>query len=154
MNHIYMFFATGFWSGYAPKAPGTAGSLVAALLLVLISYLVPEHHHTSTLIAMIVAFFTIGVFAANQLEKNLGKDPSCIVIDEFVGMWITLLFLPSSWWIISLGFVLFRIFDIFKPFFIQTIDTKVGGGWGVMLDDVLAGIYANICLQFIVRMIG
>lgn len=151
MNRIYMFFATGFWSGYAPKAPGTAGSLVAALLLILISYLIPEHLYTSTLLTMIVAFFAIGVFTANQLEKSLGKDPSCIVIDEFVGMWISVLFLPSSWWIIGLGFVFFRIFDIFKPFFIQTIDTKVGGGWGVMLDDVLAGIYANICLQVLIQ---
>ncbi|MFK7908806.1 MAG: phosphatidylglycerophosphatase A [Chitinophagales bacterium] len=150
MNKLYTFFATGFYSGYAPKAPGTAGSLLAAVLLGLAAYFVPQWVNTYSLIAVILLFFIIGVIAADQLEETLGKDPGCIVIDEFVGMWITLLFLPINWFTLLIGFVLFRFFDILKPLFIGTIDQKVKGGWGVMLDDVLAGVYANICLQVIV----
>ncbi|MGB1241820.1 MAG: phosphatidylglycerophosphatase A [Chitinophagales bacterium] len=150
MNKLYIFFATGFYSGYAPKAPGTAGSLLAALLLMGMYQIFPEAVNTHTLLGIIFVFFVIGIITANQLESTLGKDPACIVIDEFVGMWITLLFLPLHWWTIVVGFALFRFFDILKPLFIGTIDQKVKGSWGVMLDDVLAGIYANICLQFIV----
>ncbi|MEZ4884371.1 MAG: phosphatidylglycerophosphatase A [Chitinophagales bacterium] len=151
MSKLYMFFATGFYSGLAPKAPGTAGSLFAAILLFASTSFVPDLVTTYSLLGVIALFFVIGVFTTNHLEETLGKDPGCIVIDEFVGMWISLLFLPLQWWTIALGFVLFRFFDILKPFFIGTIDQKVKGGLGVMLDDVLAGIYANICLQLIVR---
>ncbi len=150
MNKLYTFFATGFYSGLVPKAPGTAGSLFAAILLGLAAYSIPDWVNTYSLIGVISLFFFIGVIAANQLEETLGKDPGCIVIDEFVGMWITLLFLPINWMTLLIGFALFRFFDILKPLFIGTIDKKVKGGLGVMLDDVLAGIYANICLQAIV----
>lgn len=154
MNKLYIFFATGFYSGYAPKAPGTAGSLLAALLLMGIYHLFPDSVTTYSLLTTISIFFAIGIFTASKLESTLGKDPACIVIDEFVGMWITLLFLPLQWWTIALGFILFRFFDILKPLFIRTIDQKVKGSWGVMLDDVLAGIYANICLQLIIWIVN
>lgn len=148
MKKLYIFFATGFYSGYAPQAPGTVGSLVAAFLLLSAAIFVPDWVNDYTLMAVIGLFFTIGIFVTHQLEASLGKDPACIVIDEFVGMWISLLFLPINWWTVLLGFAFFRFFDILKPLYINTIDQKVKGSLGVMLDDVLAGIYANIILQF------
>ncbi len=150
MNKVYIFFATGFYSGFAPKAPGTVGSLLAALLLMGVAYFTPDWVNTYTLLSVIFVFFGIGIFVTHQLEAELGKDPACIVIDEFVGMWISVLFLPLHWWVVVLGFALFRFFDILKPLFISTIDQKVKGSLGVMLDDVLAGIYTNICLQLII----
>jgi phosphatidylglycerophosphatase A len=80
------------------------------------------------------------------MEQEWGKDPSKIVIDEVVGMWISLWYIPSGWEYFVLAFVLFRLFDIYKPFFIKKVEL-LKGGWGVMMDDVLAGIYTNVVIQ-------
>lgn len=130
--------------GYLPLAPGTWGSLAALITIFFIP--LPNLYN---LILVFILFIT-GVFSASFIEKDSGKhDAGIIVIDEYLGQWITLLFLPHSYLILVSGFILFRVFDIFKPLFINRIQS-LPKGWGVMMDDVLAGIYANIILQILV----
>lgn len=146
--NLRKFFLTVGYSGLFPKAPGTAGSFVSLLMgLVLLQYL-----HVSTVFLLA---FLINVFAVKQIdiyEKEVGEhDSKEIVIDELAGMWITL----SICWITDastsvmiiiavLAFLYFRLFDIWKPSLIGKIDRDVKGGWGVMGDDILAGIAAGI----------
>jgi phosphatidylglycerophosphatase A len=99
------------------------------------------------LIAVLVT--ALGVWAGNKVEPEWGKDSYRVVIDEVAGMFISVLFVPVVWKWLLIGFVLFRFFDIAKPFFIRRMEA-LKGGWGVMFDDVLAGIYANVVLQIII----
>jgi len=142
-----MFIATGFYSGYLPKAPGTWGSLVGLLLFFLL--------HTLNLqiyLAVVAAIFVIGTFAAGEAEKILDrKDPGLVVIDEIVGILITMIAIPATPLAMGLGFILFRIFDIWKPFPIRLIDQRFHGGLGIMLDDIVAGIFSLVILQVLVR---
>jgi len=91
----------------------------------------------------------IGIMSADRVEEIWGKDHNRVVIDEVAGMCITLLFVPLKWQYTLIGLVLFRFFDILKPFYIRKLE-ELPGGWGVMADDILAGIYANIILQLVV----
>lgn len=134
-------FATGLFSGYAPIAPGTAGSLLALAL-----YWIPGFSEPATLAAASAATFFLGVAAATVMERHYGEDPSIVVIDEVVGMWVALLLLPKTLLFGAAAFVLFRIFDIFKPPPARQVE-RLGGGIGIMLDDVVAGLYANLLLQ-------
>jgi phosphatidylglycerophosphatase A len=147
MNKISRFLATGFYSGYSPIAPGTAGSAVAWVIFILI----PGLRDVPLLLTSIVVFF-IGVKVATDVEKTDGHDASVIVIDEVVGMWISLLFLPASisWagWVAA--FFIFRLFDIIKPFPAGR-SQKLPAGWGIMVDDMFAGIYTNLAVQLIFR---
>jgi len=138
---IQKFFATGFYSGFSPIVPGTVGSLVGLLI-----YLIPGVENIYILGPLSIIFFFIGVFTSSRLEKQLGEDPSIVVIDEIVGMWISLFFLPKNPVIYIGAFVLFRVFDIVKPSPARQVE-RYKGGWGIMLDDVFAGIYANIVMQ-------
>jgi phosphatidylglycerophosphatase A len=140
---IHKFFATGFYSGFSPIVPGTAGSLVGLLI-----YLIPGVENIYVLGPLSILFFFIGIFTSSRLEKQLGEDPSIVVIDEIVGMWISLFFLPKNPAIYIGAFVLFRVFDIVKPSPARQVE-RYKGGWGIMLDDVFAGIYANIVMQII-----
>jgi phosphatidylglycerophosphatase A len=133
--------ATVFFSGYSPFAPGTAGSLVALLI-----YLIPGFENSFVLVPLVVLFFFTGVYTSSHVEKIIGHDPSIVVIDEMVGMWISLLFLPKTWIVCIAAFLLFRIFDIFKPPPARQFE-HFRGGWGIMLDDIVAGIYANVSTQ-------
>jgi phosphatidylglycerophosphatase A len=137
--------AFGFGSGLAPKGPGTAGSLLALLLYVPLSSLsLPLY------LAFTVAATVLGVWICGKCSSDLGvHDHGGIVWDEFAGLWITLIAAPAGWLWPVLGFVLFRILDILKPWPIKWADAKVDGGLGIMLDDVLAGIMAALCLQAI-----
>jgi len=149
MNLPYKTIATGFGSGYAPIAPGTAGAAVGCVLLWAYIYFIGISNYWNFQIGFfLLTLFTtiIGAKATREVEKEWGEDPSKVVIDEIIGVWISLLFLPLTWQNILLGFILFRIFDIAKPLGIRKLEA-IKNGWGVMLDDVLAGIYANICLQ-------
>lgn len=138
--HINLLFASGFYTGFTPKAPGTAGSLAALLLWAIIEPSILGQ-------ALIIIFaFLIGVFTSNKLETSLGKDAPIIVIDEFVGLFITLFASPFSIPVFACGFIFFRFFDILKPLGINSLQ-KINGGMGVMLDDVLAGVYSLICLR-------
>lgn len=136
--------ATGLFTGYFPKVPGTAGSALALAI-----FLFSGIGDSYLFIPLIIFTFFIGVLTSSILEKSLGSDPSVVVIDEIVGMWISLLFLPSNLIIIISAFLLFRIFDIVKPFPCRKAE-KLKLGWGIMLDDVVAGIYANLGLQIAV----
>jgi phosphatidylglycerophosphatase A len=137
--------AFGFGSGYAPKAPGTFGTLMAVLL-----YLPMQNWPLIWFCGFIVLSFLLGIYLCGKAAETLGvHDHGGIVWDEFVGFWITMIAAPPGWQWIVLGFVLFRLFDIWKPQPIAFLDKHVEGGLGIMLDDVLAGIYAFICLQLI-----
>ena len=93
-------------------------------------------------------FFLLGVWSASVLEKDLGPDPPQVVVDEVVGYWIAMFALPRSWALAIAGFFLFRIFDIVKPFPVRRAE-RLRSGWGIMTDDVLAGVYTNVLLQLI-----
>jgi phosphatidylglycerophosphatase A len=97
--------------------------------------------------------FFLGIWVSGEVEKNEGKDPQVVVIDEFVGQWIALLFLPRILWIFISGFVIFRILDIIKPFPAADLE-EIEGGRGILLDDVIAGIYTNFALHLILLFIS
>lgn len=156
-KHFHKIIATGLGTGYAPIAPGTVGAALACLIVWLVYTFFPALFDGSTThqlyaIAIIIATFFIGVWSSDFMENELGKDPSVVVIDEIIGVWISLLFVPFSWQILLAAFVLFRFFDILKPLGIRQLDQKMPGGWGIMMDDVLAGVYANLILQGILWM--
>ena len=145
VNKLANWFSTVLKIGYLPIAPGTWGSLAALVVW----FLIIESTSTITFIAAIIIIFILGVYTSSITEIYLAKkDPSVIVIDEWVGQWIALIFLPKSliWGIVA--FVLFRLFDIWKPYPIKTLD-KMSGGWGIMLDDVVAGIYALLVINIL-----
>ncbi len=140
-----MALATGFYVGKIAKAPGTWGSLAAFVPWFFIKDL-----PIGTYLLVLVAVFILGFFVSGSAEKILDSpDASCIVIDEFLGMFITLIAAPASPGAWVLGFLLFRLFDILKPFPVSWFDQHIHGGIGIMMDDVMAGIYALICLQLI-----
>ena len=144
-----MFIATGFYSGYLPKAPGTWGSLVGLVLFFLLHNLSLEIY-----LAVVAGIFLIGTFASGEAEKIMDRqDPGLVVIDEIVGMLITMIAIPATPLAMALGFVLFRIFDIWKPFPIGFVDQRFHGGLGIMLDDIVAGIYSLTILQLVIRYI-
>lgn len=141
---------TFFGAGYFPYAPGTAGSLVALLPAMYILLFIT--HPNLWLLVLILVFGILGVIGSFKLEIIWGKDPQKVVVDEAVGMWISLLFIPPSWFLVLLAFALFRFFDIFKPLGINKTQ-KLAGGYGVMTDDILAGIVTNLILQAISKMV-
>lgn len=143
MASLFMFIATGGYAGYLPKAPGTWGSLVGLALYWLLHWL----DLTAYLIAVAVVL-VIGTVAAGAAEKIMDrKDPGLVVIDEIAGMLITLIAAPADWRFWILGFILFRFFDIVKPFPVNLADRRINGGTGIMLDDVIAGLYSLAILQ-------
>ena len=143
MNKIPIFFATWFGVGYLPKIPGTWASAAALPP----AYLIVLWGGAYWLAISSGIIFVIGVWVSSRTASILEKsDPSEVVIDEIVGQWITLLFVPFSIYVYLAGFFLFRLFDIWKPWPIYLIDGKMKNGLGIMLDDVVAGIYAGTTL--------
>ena len=140
VKKLKYIFATGFGIGYAPYIPGTIGSLVALLLFIFIPF------QDYIWLAIIIIMFFIGIWVSGTVEKDKGKDPGIVVIDEFVGQWIALLFLPRILWIFIAGFFVFRILDIIKPFPAADLE-ELDGGIGIMLDDIIVAIYTNVALQ-------
>jgi phosphatidylglycerophosphatase A len=141
LSHPAGWVACGFGAGLSPLAPGTAGSLAALLPWVALRELPLPYY------AVVVACaFALGIWTCNWAVRSLKiADPGAVVWDEFVGQWIALaplLWAPRGWLWVFCAFVLFRIFDIAKPWPVSWADRKVGGGLGVMLDDVIAGTYA------------
>lgn len=144
------FLGLGFGSGLAPKAPGTFGTLAAIPLFLLIQPLSLEVYLLITLIA-----FIVGITICQRSAEWLGKDdPSAVVWDEIVGYFVTMIAAPIGWAWIIIGFVLFRLFDILKPWPISWFDKNLHGGLGIMADDVIAGIFALIGVQVLFRFIG
>lgn len=137
--HILAF---GFGSGLAPRGPGTAGTLVAALLFLGMQSLPRE-----SLLLVVALAFVAGVGLCGLASERLGvKDHPGIVWDEFVGYWLAMCFAPPGLFWVLAGFVLFRLFDIWKPWPIGWVDRRVQGGFGIMLDDLIAGLYAGLVL--------
>ena len=144
-NPIFLL-AFGFGSGFAPKAPGTAGTLLAVLIHLILVNLPPWIHGT-----IIFAAFFIGIWICGRTAEYLGvHDHEGIVWDEFAGYWLMMFLVPSNWLWVSFGFVLFRILDIFKPWPISVVDRQVGGGLGIMLDDLLAGVMGAVCIHALI----
>jgi phosphatidylglycerophosphatase A len=140
--------ASWFGIGYVEKG---AGTIAAAFVCIVIGYFSSRMEDLSLLLlATSLLLAVIGSWSSHQCEKIWGEDSNRIVVDEVFGMAITLLFIPLNYKTIIIGFILFRLFDIFKPLYIRKME-KFGGGIGVMADDLLAGIYANILLQIITR---
>ncbi len=145
MKQLSSFFATLGYSGYFPKAPGTAGSALAVVLAAPILLL----GGMKLFIPLLITLTAIGFWSAHEYSTRLQKDdPKEVVIDELVGMWITLLVInPNIWWHYLLAFGLFRLFDIIKPPPIDILDQRIKGGAGIMIDDILAGIFAAILFK-------
>ena len=142
--------AFGFGSGLAPKAPGTFGTLMAIPLYLLLSEL-PLISYA----AVVVAAFILGIYLCGKTADDLGvHDHPGIVWDEFVGFWITMFAAPAGLLWLVIGFSLFRLFDIWKPWPIKLFDNNMKTGLGIMIDDVLAGIYALVLLQGLVYVTG
>ncbi|MBK7938878.1 MAG: phosphatidylglycerophosphatase A [Lewinellaceae bacterium] len=145
MKDFYKLIASGFGSGWLPLAPGTWGAAVAAVMVIPLMQLEPSVTRL-ILTVLIVVFSLICAKAVDVFAGEWEEDPRHVVADEMVGMWLTLVGLPLNLLNIGLGFLLFRFFDIAKPLGIRRMEA-IPGGWGVVLDDVLAGVYANILLQ-------
>jgi phosphatidylglycerophosphatase A len=143
LTHPIHFLAFGFGSGLAPFAPGTFGTLAAVpLYLLMIKFSLPIY------LAITLLSISVGFWLCGRSSKMLGvHDHSGIVWDEFAGFFITMIAAPQGWQWIVFGFVLFRLFDIWKPWPIYIIDKKVQGGVGIMMDDVIAGVFALVVLQ-------
>ncbi len=148
VSKIHIWIATGFGSGFSPIAPGTAGALLATALWGIASLLFPFGAVQFGTLAGIVLFTVLGIVSATAVEKIWGEDPSKVVIDEMVGVWIPLLAVPDNTYKYGYAlaaFVLFRLLDIFKPLGIRKME-NFKGGVGIMMDDILAGIYSFIVL--------
>lgn len=143
--HPWHFFSLGFGSGLAPFAPGTFGTVAAIPL-----YLLCLNLSLQMYIGLIVIAFAIGVYWCDFTSKALGvHDHSGIVWDEIVGFFITMIAVPPTVLNIVIGFLLFRLFDIWKPWPISVLDKQVHGGLGIMVDDILAGVFSLAILQLI-----
>lgn len=151
---FHIIIATGFGSGFCPVAPGTAGAALATIIWFIISLFISPSALLITTVSLIVLFTLVGIWSTNVLETKWGKDPSRVVVDEMVGVWIALLAADAGkWYHILIAFALFRLFDIYKPLGIRKME-NLKGGVGVMMDDILAGIYSFILLLGIRWAIG
>ena len=143
MNLLARAIATVFGSGRVPLAPGTFASFLAVLAYKYLLSGLSGPARAGTL----AAIFLAGLWASGAHSAALGlKDPRPVVIDEVCGQWISLLFVPPAWGYLAGGFLLFRVFDVLKPFPIRRLES-LPGGWGIMADDVLAGLYAAAVLR-------
>jgi phosphatidylglycerophosphatase A len=139
------FLALGFGSGLAPKAPGTFGTIAAIPLLMLcVSLTVTQYA------VLVVVMSLIGIYLCGYAAKAAGvHDHPAIVWDEIVGLFITMFMIPLTWQTLVVGFILFRLFDIVKPWPISWLDKHCHGGFGIMIDDVVAGLAALACMHLI-----
>ena len=143
INLLEKTIGSGFFTGFIPFASGTFGSLAGLLI-----YNIPGFENPQILISAIIIFTFYGIFLGTKFELVYGKDPGQCTIDEIVGMWITLLFLPKTLLISAIAFFVWRVFDIIKPFPIRKLES-LNGGLGIMIDDVIGGIYSLITMHII-----
>jgi phosphatidylglycerophosphatase A len=142
-RHAVLILATGGYIGRIPKAPGTAGALLGLPVIYGLAQLRPV---PAALLCL--ALIAVAVWVAGAAERQLGsKDPGCIVIDEIAGMTVSLLGIPLSIGTGAAGFLLFRFFDVLKPPPVSVLERHLKGGWGVVMDDVAAGVIVNIALR-------
>lgn len=145
LHFVTKIIGSGFFTGYAPVASGTVGSAFA-----LAFFLIPNFSSLYSIVPATIILFVFGGFAAHKMEKIYGQDPSVVTVDEIVGMWLSLWFIPITMLNILLAFIIFRILDILKPYPAADFDKRTGG-WNIMLDDVIAGLYTNVILQIAFR---
>jgi len=151
MKKLITILATGLGTGYTPIFPGTAGTLLGVVIYLVFIKIFPFPLSYAVAVAI---FWGLGVWISGKCENYLeGKDNQTIVIDEIAGFLITMFLIPFSFRFILLGFIFFRIFDILKPFKIEKIQ-KLPRGWGIMGDDLAAGILSNIMLYISRSMFG
>jgi len=148
INFFEKLIGSGFYTGFFPVASGTIGSLAA-----LIIYLIPGFEKLFIIIPFTLIFIVYGIYLGNKFETNYGKDPAECTVDEVVGTWISVLALPKTLWIIVIAFFIWRILDIIKPPPARNLE-RLKGGLGIMLDDVVSGIYTLIIMHLIVYLIG
>lgn len=152
LHSVKLFFSAGFGAGYWPWGPGTMGSLLAVLLWALYAYSIESYAVVQLLTMLLTVLFTaLSIPAVSVAEEKWGHDSPRVVVDEIVGMWVALCAVPASreWWYPFAALVLFRLFDIYKPLGCRWIDRNIPGAWGVMLDDILAGVYAALVLAVV-----
>jgi phosphatidylglycerophosphatase A len=145
---IEKIIGSGLFTGYFPYASGTVGSFAAVLI-----YLIPGFENPSVMLFFISFFTAIGIPISTKFEKIYGKDPAQCTIDEFVGTWISLLFVPKKAIFIVIAFIIWRILDIFKPFPARQIE-NIKGGIGIMFDDIVSGLYALVIIHVIINLIS
>lgn len=149
-----LFFATGGYAGNAPKAPGTVGTLVGIPICFILSFF-NSSVGMGYVALFVVALIIFAVWIAQEAVEILDdKDPGCVVIDEIAGFAVTMLGVPFNVWSVVLAFLVFRFFDILKPFPVRYLERRIPGGAGVVLDDIAAGIMANIVLRIILAIFG
>lgn len=154
MNKFSIRFSTFFGLGYFPYAPGTFATLFIALVyyFLLPEYLFYPFNSAIWFGVFLIVFCIIAAPIVTIAELNLGKDNGKIIIDEIIGYFISVLFIPKSLLVAVAGFVFFRFFDIFKPEPVN-ICQKIKGGWGVIIDDIMAAIYANIAVRILIKIL-
>jgi len=144
-NKLVLFLASGFGLGYTPLAPGTFGTLLGVA-----AYFFLGRLSIFAVVPIAAALILVSIWLADQAEQILlTRDPQIVVIDEVAGFLVTMLSFPTSWRYLLAGFLLFRFFDILKPWPASYFDRSARRGWAVVMDDVAAGVYANICLQIL-----
>lgn len=151
MKQINLFekiIGSGLFTGYIPIASGTFGSFVALLI-----YFIPGFEKLWIIIPAIILLFIYGVYVSSKFENIYDKDPAECTVDEVVGTWIALIALPKTVLIVITSFFIWRLFDIIKPFPAGTSE-NLPGGWGIMMDDVISGIYSLILVHLIVYLFG
>ena len=142
LKKVAWFIGTGSGVGLAPVAPGTFGTAAALLIY----YVLPVPSGSPLFLSIILVGLVVGIWATGILSTDNNPDPGKVVWDEYVGFWITCFLLPKTWGWLIFAFFIFRILDILKPWPIRRIES-LPKGWGIMLDDVLAGIYGNLCIN-------
>ena len=149
MRRLALLLATFGYVGHCPIAPGTAGSAAALVLYAALRYVAPPAVLTFVDPGVIIVLFALGCWAGTVAERHYGRtDPGAVVVDEVIGMLMTLWLIPVTWKGAVIGFLLFRAFDIVKPFPARQCE-RLHGGLGIMADDAVAGVYGNLALRLI-----
>ncbi len=143
INFFEKLIGSGFYTGYIPLASGTFGSIAALLI-----YWIPGFENPIVMYSALILFGSYGIYVGNKFDELYGKDPAECTVDEIVGQWIALLFLPKTLLISVIAFLTWRIFDIIKPFPARRLE-ELPGGFGIMMDDVVAGFYSLIFVHII-----
>jgi phosphatidylglycerophosphatase A len=152
LNKFTIFLATGGYSGFSPLIPGTVGTFAAAIIYYFFYLFFPLNLYFQ--IIFLPVFIFLAIFISHKAEKILKRnDAPPIVIDEFAGFFTSMFLITPTFRNILIAFFLFRFFDIIKPFPVNFVEKKFAGGWGIVMDDILAGIYTNILLQVIIYLL-